>query len=101
VRDGSYQNRINYQAIIQGANDFIFDEQTIKAVNELIVPTRLIIVDRGAADEPGGFISDAAAAETTSRNPNVTVERLRGMNHYTVLLGTGASHVASAVVRLL
>jgi hypothetical protein len=61
----------------------------------------LLIVDHGTADEPGGFLSGDAAAETTSRNPNVTVERLRDLNHYTVMLGNGASHVASAIVRLL
>lgn len=101
IRDGTFQNRANYQAVIQGANDFMFDEQTIKAVNELTVPTQLLIVDHGAANEPGGFLSGEAAVETASRNPNVSVERLRDLNHYTVLLGNGASHVASAIVRLL
>jgi hypothetical protein len=31
----------------------------------------------------------------------MSVAKLRNLNHYTVLLGDGATHVASAIVRLL
>jgi pimeloyl-ACP methyl ester carboxylesterase len=98
---GGYGVRVNRQAILAGAGDFLFDEQTIKAVNELIVPTRLLMVDHDLADEKGGFMSEAAAADAVSRNPNLTVQKLYDLNHFTALLGGGASHVASAIVRLL
>jgi pimeloyl-ACP methyl ester carboxylesterase len=101
VRGGTYRARANYQAIIDGANDILFDEQAIKAVNEVTVPTRLLVVDHGTDDEPGGFISESATAEAASRNPDLSVAKLRNLNHYTVLLGDGATHVASAIVRLL
>ncbi len=101
VRGGEYQCLVNYQAIVEGGNDMLFDEKTINAVHELIVPTRLLMVDHGMADERGGFMSEVAAVETASRNPNLTVERLRDLNHFTVLLGSGATHVASAIVRML
>lgn len=101
VKGGAYQTRANYQAIIDGANDILFDEQAIKAVNEVIVPTQLLVVDHGTDDEPGGFISEAATAEASSRNPGLSVEKLRDLNHYTILLGDGATHVASAIGRLL
>ncbi|HEX9866887.1 MAG TPA: alpha/beta hydrolase [Acidimicrobiia bacterium] len=101
VKGGTYRTRVNDQSIIDGANDFLFDEQSIKAVYELIVPTQLLVVDHGTMDEPGGFMSDTATDEAVSRNPNVTVEKLRNLNHYTVMLGDGATHVASAIVRLL
>lgn len=101
VRGGPYRCRANYQAIIEGGHDMLFDEQTIRAVDELVVPTRLLIVDHGLADQIGGFVSEAVAVQTASRNPNLRVERLRDLNHFTVLLGSGATHVASAIVRML
>ncbi len=96
-----YRVRANRDAIVAGARDFLFDEQTIKAVNEVIVPGRLIMVDRDLTDQRGGFLSELAADDAVSRNPNLTVERLRDLNHFTVLLGSGASQVASAIVRFL
>jgi pimeloyl-ACP methyl ester carboxylesterase len=101
VRGGKYRVRASQQAILAGARDILFDEQTIKAVNELIVPTRLLIADHDMVDRRGGFMSDAVAADSASRNPNLDVERLRDQNHFTVLLGSGAGQVASAIVRML
>jgi pimeloyl-ACP methyl ester carboxylesterase len=98
---GGYQVRANRKAVAAGATDILFDEQTIKAVNELVMPTRLLIVDHGMLDERGGFVSDANAADAASRNPNLSVEKLRDLNHFTVLLGAGANQVASAIVRML
>jgi pimeloyl-ACP methyl ester carboxylesterase len=101
VRGGGFRCRANPQAIVEGGNDMLFDEQTIKAVQELIVPTTLLIVDHDLADRRGGFMSEAAALDTASRNPNLNVERLQDLNHFTVLLGSGATNVASAIVRML
>ena len=41
---------------------------------------------------PRSTAEDAAAA-----NPNLTMEYLEGLNHYTLMLGAGADAVASAV----
>jgi hypothetical protein len=100
-RRGAYQVRANRKAILAGATDILFDEQTIKAVHELVMPSRLLIVDHGMVDERGGFMTEAIAADAASRNPNLTVEKLRDLNHFTVLLGAGANQVASAIVRML
>ncbi len=96
-----FRVRASRDAILAGARDFLFDDQTIKAVNELTVPTRLLIVDHDLTDERGGFISETAAADAVSRNPNLQLQKLRDLNHFTVLLGNGASHVASSIVQTL
>jgi len=98
---GRYKVRATREAILAGAGDFLFDEQTIKAVNEVIVPSRLIMVDHDLTDQRGGFLSEVAAEDAVSRNPNLTVQKLPDFNHFTVLLGEGASSVASAIVRML
>lgn len=101
VRGDKYRCRANPRAVIEGGNDMLFDEEAAKAVYELVVPTRALIVDHDLADRRGGFMSEDAAAETASRNPNVVVERLRDLNHFTLILGSGATNVASAIVRML
>jgi pimeloyl-ACP methyl ester carboxylesterase len=93
--------RANREAVLAGANDILFDEQTRKAVNELTIPTHLLLADHGMDGLPGGFISESAAYEAMARNPNLKVERLTDVNHFTVLLDQGASQVASAIVRML
>jgi pimeloyl-ACP methyl ester carboxylesterase len=98
---GSYQSRANREALTRGAEGVLFDEQAAKAVYEVSAPTRLLIAELGALDQPGGFISERAARGASARNPNLTVEKLDDLNHYTVLLGAGSSRVASAIVGLL
>jgi pimeloyl-ACP methyl ester carboxylesterase len=101
VRRGTYRSLVNGQSIVDGGNDILFDEQVIKAVHELTVPTRLLIADHDMADRRGGFVSEQSAREAASRNPHVTLQKLTGLNHFTALLGDGASAVASAIVALL
>jgi pimeloyl-ACP methyl ester carboxylesterase len=100
-RRGSFRVRANKHAVLAAANDILFDEQTNKAINELIVPTHLLIADHDMTDQRGGFVSEGAASEAASRNPNLSIERLRDQNHFTALLGSGANAVASAIVRML
>ncbi|MFZ0625952.1 MAG: alpha/beta hydrolase [Acidimicrobiia bacterium] len=100
-RNGDVVSRANRKAIIEGGRDILFDEQANKAVFELTVPTHVLVVDHDMLDRPGGFMSVTAASDATSRNPNVGVEMLTGLNHYTLLLGTGASSVAHSIMMLL
>ncbi|MGA7096131.1 MAG: alpha/beta hydrolase [Acidimicrobiia bacterium] len=99
--NGAVVSRANGKAIIDGGRDMLFDEQANKAVFELTVPTHVVVVDHDMLDRPGGFMSVAAATEARSRNPNVRVEMLTGLNHYTLLLGPGASSVANSIMTLL
>ncbi len=99
--DGGVVSRANPKAILAGGRDMLFDEQANKAVFELTVPTRLLIVDHDMLDHPGGFMSTDAADKAASRNPNVDVEMLTGLNHYTLILGHGASSVATSIVTSL
>jgi len=101
VRRGVYRSMVSLQSVIDGGNDILFDEQVIKAVHEVPMPTRLLIADHNMLGERGGFMSEASAFEASARNPHLKVQRLRGLNHYTTLLGPGASAVATAIVALL
>lgn len=98
VRDGErFIVRCNPEAIRVGAREIVVDEEANAAAAHLTVPTHLIVVERGTMDQPGGMIPLDVAEQTAGNNPHVTMEYLPGVNHYTLLLGAGATAVASAI----
>lgn len=97
-RTGSkLQPRVNREAVIQAGSDPVFDEETVRAWERISVPTKLIVVDHGMLDDPGGFIPLETAKSAAETNPNIEVRLLEDLNHYTVILGDGAPLVARAV----
>lgn len=98
VADGDhFVVRSNPEAIRVGAREIIVGGQANSAATQLAVPSHLIVVERGTMDQPGGMIPLDVAEQTAGSNPNLTMEYLPGLNHYTLLLGSGATAVASAI----
>lgn len=91
--------RANPEAIRVGAREIIVGEEANAAAEQLAVPSHLIVVERGTTDQPGGMIPLDVAEQTAGTNPNLTMQYLPGVNHYTLLLGSGAPEVASAIAR--
>ncbi len=98
VPDGDhFVVRSNPEAIRVGAKELVIGEEANTAAGQLAVPSHLIVVERGTMDQPGGMIPLDVAEQTAGSNPTLTMEYLPGMNHYTLLLGSGATAVASAI----
>jgi lipase len=95
--DGRYRVRASEEAIEQTAREMTIGEEANTAVARLTVPTRLIVVERGTSDQPGGMIPLDAAQRSAQTHDHVTMEYLPDLNHYTLLLGKGAPAVASAI----
>lgn len=91
--------RCNPEAIRVGAREIIVDAKANNAAEQLAVPSHLIVVERGTMDQPGGMIPLDVAEQTAGNNPHLTMQYLPGVNHYTLLLGSGAAEVASAIAR--
>lgn len=91
--------RCNPEAIRAGAKEIVVGEKANSAAEQLAVPSHLIVVERGTMDQPGGMIPLDVAEETAGNNPHLTMQYLPGVNHYTLLLGSGAAEVASAITR--
>lgn len=89
--------RANPEAIRVGAREIIAGKEANTAAGQLAVPSHLIVVERGTMDQPGGMIPLDVAEQTAGSNPNLTMEYLPAVNHYTILLGSGATAVASAI----
>jgi lipase len=96
-RDGRFVVRANPEAIRVGATELAIGERPNQAGERLQVPTHLIVVERGTLDQAGGMIPLAVAETAAAENPNLTMEYLADVNHYTLVLGTGAPVVAAAI----
>jgi len=88
---------INPEAIEEAARQITVDPTTKDAGLDVAVPSHLIVVERGTADQPGGMIPLRTAESAATRLTNLTMEYLPGVNHYTLILGVGAAAVASAI----
>ncbi|GAB3866771.1 hypothetical protein GCM10028801_39420 [Nocardioides maradonensis] len=70
------------------------------AISSLDVPTDLLVAERGMFDQPGGLLPDAAIEQALAQQPRLTLTRLAGTNHYTVLFDpSAAAAVATAITR--
>lgn len=95
--DGGFKVLANPDAIRVAARQITVDPETNAAAAMVEVPAHLIVVERGTADQDGGMIPLVTAEEAVAANPNLSMEYLPGLNHYTLLLGAGAEAVASAI----
>jgi pimeloyl-ACP methyl ester carboxylesterase len=95
--DGRYSVRANPEAISVGAREITVGEESNQAAAALQVPTHLMVVERGTTDQSPGMIPLEIAEEATKANPNITMQYLPGVNHYTLVLGNGCGPVASAI----
>ena len=95
---GRFAVRINPEAIRISAREITVDPSTNGAGQRVRVPTRLIVVERGTADQPGGMIPLDTARQAEATMPNLDVTYLEDLNHYTLVLGRGAPQVAAAIV---
>ena len=92
-----FEVRANPEAIEVTAREITVDEEANAAAAALAVPTHLIVVERGTTDQPGGMIPLDVAKEAAQANGMLTMQYLTDINHYTLVLGEGATFVASAI----
>lgn len=92
-----FRVRANAEAIEVGAREITVGPEANEAAARLTVPAHLIVVERGTLDQPGGMIPLQDAENAVIANPELTMQFLAGVNHYTLILGRGAPVVASAI----
>lgn len=95
--DGGLAVRINPEAVRESARQITVDPATRTAGERVGVRTHLLVVERGTADQLGGMIPLATAEEAAAKDPNLTMQYLPAVNHYTLVLGSGAPAVAAAI----
>lgn len=95
--EDGYRVRINPDSVRETARQITVDPDTNDAGAEVRVRTHLIVVERGTADQEGGMIPLQTAEKAAMEMPNLTMQYLPGVNHYTLLLGAGVPAVAGAI----
>lgn len=93
-----FRVRANPEAIAVSAREITIGVEASRAVPSLQVDSRLLVVERGTADQPPGMTPLEVAEKAAADNPHLHVDYLPGLNHYTLLLGAGAAEVAAALV---
>ena len=93
-----FRVKANRGAIEVAAREITIGREANEASAHLAVPSHLIVVERGTMDQPGGMIP-LEVAEDAAANSELTMEFLAGVNHYTLVLGRGASSVAAAIAQ--
>lgn len=93
----TYAVRANPEAIEVGAREITIGIEANRAASKLNVPAHVIVVERGTLDQPGGMIPLRVAEDVVAANPELTMQYLPGLNHYTLVLGRGAGTVAAAI----
>lgn len=96
-RNGRKVVRANPEAIRVGAEEIVLPGRANEAGWLLRVPTLLIVVERGTVDQPGGMIPLQVAEGAAGHVDDLTFEYMADLNHYTLLIGSGASKVAAAI----
>lgn len=95
--NGGYTVRINPEALRVNARQITVDPDTNDAGLGVEVRSHLIVVERGTSDQLGGMIPLETAEQAAASMPNLTMEYLPDVNHYTLVLGRGAPAVAATI----
>jgi lipase len=97
---GAMRCAVSEDAVRADSADLLSEESAHAALDAIVAPMRLLRAPRGFRDEEDApFISREALEGFVARHPNVRVEDVAGVNHYTLLLGEGPgpSRVTSAI----
>jgi hypothetical protein len=97
---GAMQCVVSEDAVRVDSADLLSEEAARSALERLRAPVRLLRAPRGFRNEDDApFISLDALEAFVARHPNVRVEDVEGVNHYTLTLGEspGPSRVAAAI----
>jgi lipase len=77
----------------------LLDEPTRTAVERVQAPIQLLRAPRGLLDDDRVMVPDDALERLLAKRPDIHAELVEDVNHYTILMGDGASRVASAIMR--
>jgi pimeloyl-ACP methyl ester carboxylesterase len=79
---------VNVEPVVSDLEDLAFDGVTGDALTQVRVPVRLMRAERGLLDDDP-VIPLSQLEEFRRDNPQVSVEMVPDVNHYTILMGGG------------
>jgi pimeloyl-ACP methyl ester carboxylesterase len=86
------------EAVRTDATDTLLTGSTVPAIHRLTCPVRLMWAERGMQNEPQGLYDEDRLAAAEVDAGRIAVEKVAGVNHYTILLApAGAARVADRI----
>jgi pimeloyl-ACP methyl ester carboxylesterase len=77
----------------------LLDEPTRTATERVRAPMQLLRAPRGLLDDDRVMIPDAVLDTFLAKRPDLDAELVADVNHYTILMGAGATRTAGAIAR--
>jgi lipase len=99
--DGAWRSVTSEPAVRADGVGLLTDETTLTAAERVQAPLRLLRAPRGILDDEKVLVSDEALDDFRAAQPDLEVELVEDVNHYTILIGAGAPRVAAAIRRAL
>ncbi|MGH8826521.1 MAG: alpha/beta hydrolase, partial [Jiangellaceae bacterium] len=92
----------SFDALAADSRDITLGTALPKALERLRHPARLLLAERGMLDQLPPLYPDDALAPWRGKQPRLRIDRVDGVNHYTITMHErGITHVAEAVRALL
>jgi pimeloyl-ACP methyl ester carboxylesterase len=90
---------VSQEAVMADTFDLMFDGVSRKAINRVRAPTRLLRAPRGPLDDDYPMIPSDYLEDFAAEHPDLHVEHVPDVNHYTIVLGDspGPARVACAI----
>jgi lipase len=96
---GALRSVTSAAAVRVDGRALLLDEGTRTALDRVRVPVQLLRAPRGLLDDDRLMVPDEVLDRFLATRPEVEVELVEDVNHYTLLMGAGAPRVASAIAR--
>jgi pimeloyl-ACP methyl ester carboxylesterase len=98
-KPGAFKYVISPEALDADSNQMLFDPITRTAIDHAHGPVRLLRAPRGTLDDENPMIPRPLLDAFIAKHPAAEVEEVKGVNHYTVVLGDspGPARVAAAI----
>jgi pimeloyl-ACP methyl ester carboxylesterase len=98
---GALRSLTSEAAVRADGAALLLDAPTRTAAERVRAPLRLLRAPRGLLDDDRVMVPDEALDPFLATRPHATAELVEDCNHYTLLMGTGAPHVAAAIGGLI
>ena len=96
---GALRSVTSAAAVSVDGRALLLDEPTRTALERVHVPVQLLRAPRGLLNDDRLMVPDSALDRFLATRPELDVELVEDVNHYTILMGAGAERVADAIAR--
>ena len=97
---GKIRSKVNKDAIVADGRDLLVNTDVHDCITDITCPVWLLRAPRGLLDQPQPLISDdTLALWRGDRLPQLEVEMVEGVNHWTLFLGDRGAHAIAEKIR--